>query len=176
MKTLVNHSSWLQAKAKVIKMALDIEIGALPEETELYEAILKWAKVRGAPIKEKEIIIEKPITRTQLLSSVVNVEPLVISQAIIEEDEDDEEEGTQAVQPLVLNETQSAVVVDEVHVESSNDKVEGTMIHVEPHDLASDLALILQCIRFPMMPPDYLANRVEADDYIMGIDGMKDMV
>jgi hypothetical protein len=181
MKTLITHPSWLKAKAKVIKMALDVEVGALPEETELYEAILEWAKIRGAPIKEKEVVVEKPnastMTRTQLLSSVVNVEPLVISQAIIDDDEDDEDDEDEGiVESLALIEAQKEIVVGESEVEGDGDKHESTMIQVDPHDLASDLALILQCIRFPMMPPDYLANRVEADDYVMNIDGMKDMV
>jgi hypothetical protein len=42
--------------------------------------------------------------------------------------------------------------------------------------LRDDMGAILQCIRFPMIPPDYLANRVEVDEFIMSIEGMRDMV
>ncbi|KAI8883031.1 hypothetical protein K501DRAFT_333651 [Backusella circina FSU 941] len=42
--------------------------------------------------------------------------------------------------------------------------------------LRDDLGAILQCIRFPMIPPDYLANKIEVDDFIMSIDGMRDML
>jgi hypothetical protein len=42
--------------------------------------------------------------------------------------------------------------------------------------LRDDMGAILQCIRFPMIPPDYLANKVEVDEFIMSIEGMRDMV
>ncbi|CEP14884.1 hypothetical protein [Parasitella parasitica] len=167
MKTLVKHPSWIYAKARVIKMALDIEVGDLPEETELYEAVLAWASQRGAdvmmaPEEDKEKEPKKKdagnmsMTRTQLLSSVVNVEPLAISAAVIEDEEDEEEE--------------------EEEEEEEIDYSEKIITIPDPSELASDLAAILQCIRFPMMPPGYLANRVEKNAYIMSIDGMRDML
>ncbi|CAO3630279.1 unnamed protein product [Mucor fragilis] len=169
MKTLVKHPSWLYAKARVIKMALDIEVGDLPEETELYEAVLVWANQRGANAvmapeqEQKQTPPEEPqkrdtvnmsMTRTQLLSSVVNVEPLVISAAVIEDEEDEEEED----QPPAIDYSHKVIAIPSTQ------------------ELEADLASILQCIRFPMMPPDYLANRVEIDAFIMSIDGMRDMV
>jgi hypothetical protein len=161
MKTLIVHPSWLHAKASVIKMALDIEIGDLPEETELYEAVLLWAKARNANVTsevaiENEEVKSLSMTRTQLLSSVVNVEPLVISAAVIEDEEDEEEDQT-----------------EERRIIDYSNKI---IPPVEPQELELDLANILQCIRFPMMPPDFLANRVENDAYIMNLDGMRDMV
>ncbi|KAK4513095.1 DNA polymerase delta small subunit Cdc1 [Mucor velutinosus] len=176
MKALVKHPSWLYAKASVIKMALDIEVGDLPEETELYEAVLVWANQRGANVtmaaeQEKEQApLEEPcskrdtvnmsMTRTQLLSSVVNVEPLAISAAVIEdeEDEEEEEEEEEEDQPPVIDYSHKVIAIP------------------DPKDLEADLASILQCVRFPMMPPDYLANRVEMDAFIMSIDGMRDML
>ncbi|KAL9558374.1 hypothetical protein PS6_001341 [Mucor atramentarius] len=175
MKTLVKHPSWVHAKARVIKMALDIEVGDLPEETELYEAVLVWASQRGANVtilpedeeeNEEQAPAEEPkkkdtvnmsMTRTQLLSSVVNVEPLAISAAVIE-DEEDEEEEEEEDQPPVIDYSHKVITIP------------------DPKELEADLASILQCIRFPMMPPDYLANRVEIDAFIMSIDGMRDML
>lgn len=165
MKTLVKHPSWVYAKARVIKMALDIEVGDLPEETELYEAVLVWAQQRGANVTmtlaqqepvEKRDTVNMSMTRTQLLSSVVNVEPLAISAAVIEDEDDEEEEEED--QPPAIDYSHRVVAIP------------------DPKELQADLASILQCIRFPMMPPDYLANRVEIDAYIMSIDGMRDMV
>ncbi len=175
MKALIAHPSWLYAKPRVIKMALDIEVGDLPEETELYEAVLLWAKQREYKIAILDQNVEKEedvknlsMTRTQLLASVVDVEPLAISSAVVEPDEDDEDD------------------VDQKHSLNKEDEEEPTSKQVtninrfippvDPHDLQLDLANILQCIRFPMMPPDFLANRVEMDSFIMGINGMKDMV
>ncbi|KAI8644696.1 hypothetical protein BD408DRAFT_412758 [Parasitella parasitica] len=166
MKTLVKHPSWIYAKPRVIKMALDIEVGDLPEETELYEAVLAWASQRGANITmvSEEDSKEEPnkkdvggmsMTRTQLLSSVVNVEPLAISAAVIEdEDEEDEDEEE----------------------EEETDYSHKVITIPDPKELESDLASVLQCIRFPMMPPEYLANRVERNTFIMSIDGMRDML
>lgn len=172
MKTLVKHPSWVYAKSRVIKMALDIEVGDLPEETELYEAVLVWANQRGANViipQEQEQVVavvveEEPknmsMTRTQLLSSVVNVEPLAISAAVIEDEEDEEEEEEE-------EEEEQQPEID------CNYKV---IAMPDSKELEADLASILQCIRFPMMPPDFLANRVEIDTFIMSIDGMRDMV
>lgn len=170
MRTLIVHSSWLYAQPRVIKMSLDIEVGDLPEETELYKAVLVWAKQR----EDKVTVIANnrkdrdeegknlSMTRTQLLASVVDVEPLAISLAVAEPDEDDEEE-------------------EEEEEEEPKPVKEETVTHrvinpVDPHDLQLDLANILQSIRFPMMPADFLANKVESDSFIMSIDGMKDMV
>jgi hypothetical protein len=173
MKTLIAHPSWLYAKARVIKMALSIEVGDLPEEVELYEAVLLWAKARNInvlmPINSEEgtkVDITRQgaevkglsMTRTQLLSSVVNVEPLVISAAVIEDDED-EDETNDALEP-------------KTRIDYSN-KVIPPM---DPQGLELDLAGILRRIRFPMMPPDFLVNRVESDPYIMSLEGMRDMV
>lgn len=190
MKALVAHPYWLYVKPKIIKMALDIEEGDLPEETELYEAVLLWARPREDKITiiPKEQAIEEQevknlsMTRTQLLASVVVVEPLAISSAVVEPDEDDyyEEEEEE-------EEDQKHSMVDSTNEEEEweGKKDQKVTLHspkreiimpMDPHDLQLDLANILQCIRFPIMPPDYLANRVEKDSFIMNIDGMKDMV
>lgn len=170
MKTLIKHSSWLYANPRVIKMALDIEEGDLPEETDLYEAVLLWAKQREDKITIIEYKAQKEVknpsmTRTQLLASVVDVEPLAISSAVVEPDEDDEVEEDRKVS-FNEEEPEKKLVTN----------AERVIAPVDPHDLQLDLANILQCIRFPMMPPDFLANSVETDSYIMGIGGMKDMV
>ncbi|KAI8094775.1 hypothetical protein BDF21DRAFT_459152 [Thamnidium elegans] len=165
MKTLIAHSSWLYAQPRVIKMSLDIEVGDLPEETELYKAVLVWAKQREDKVtiignirKERDEEGKNlSMTRTQLLASVVDVEPLAISLAVEEPDEDDEEE--EEPKP-VKEETVTHRVINPV----------------DPHDLRLDLANILQSIRFPMMPADFLANKVESDSFIMSINGMKDML
>ena len=181
MKALIKHHSWIYAKSRVIIMALDIEVGDLPEETELYEAVLVWAKQRGANViipqeDEKIITVEEgeekekeeehknmSMTRTQLLSSVVNVEPLAISAAVIEDedDEDDEEEEEKEKEKDYKSEIDCSYKVIKMP---------------DSKEFEADLASILQCIRFPMMPPDFLANRVEIDTFIMSIDGMRDMV
>ncbi|KAG2230698.1 hypothetical protein INT48_006915 [Thamnidium elegans] len=166
MKTLIAHSSWLYAQPRVIKMSLDIEVGDLPEETELYKAVLVWAKQREDKVtiignirKERDEEGKNlSMTRTQLLASVVDVEPLAISLAVEEPDEDDEEEEEEP--KPVKEETVTHRVINPV----------------DPHDLRLDLANILQSIRFPMMPADFLANKVESDSFIMSINGMKDML
>lgn len=165
MKALIAHPSWLYAQPRVIKMALDIEEGDLPAEIELYKAVLLWAKQRQDKITiigdlKQEEVEKLSMTRTQLLASVVDVEPLAISSAVVELDEDDEEEQKHSLD-------------QEVHVTRITNRV---ITPLEPHDLELNLANILQSIRFPMMPPDFLANKVESDSFIMTIDGMKDMV
>ncbi|KAI9365239.1 hypothetical protein BD770DRAFT_378098 [Pilaira anomala] len=178
MKTLITHPSWLYAKPRVIKMALDIEVGDLPEETELYKAVLVWAKQREENItlieevqKEKEEEGKNlSMTRTQLLASVVDVEPLAISLAVAEHDEDDEDEEEQK-SPFI--EIKKEVEEETKGVTHLTNRV---IDPVDPHDLQLDLANILQSIRFPMMPPDFLANKVESDSFIMNIDGMRNML
>lgn len=165
MKALIIHPSWMYAQPRVIKMALEIGEGDLPAETELYKAVLLWAKQRLDKITIiddiKEDEVEKlSMTRTQLLASVVDVEPLAISSAVVEPDEDDEEEQKHSLDR-------------EVHVTRITNRV---IAPLDPHDLEIHLANILQSIRFPMMPPEFLANKVECDSFIMNIEGMKDMV
>jgi hypothetical protein len=120
------------------------------------------------------------MSRTQLLASVVDVEPLAISSTVVEPDDDDgyEEEDVEDSEEEEEDQKHSFEnEIDEEQIEEEKeDQVTHTPMPVDPHDLQLDLATILQCIRFPMMPPDYLANRVESDSFIMSIDGMKDMV
>lgn len=180
MKTLIAHPSWLYAKPRVIKMALDIEVGDLPVETELYEAVLLWAKQREDKITIIDRIVQKEedvknlsMTRTQLLASVVDVEPLAISSAVVEPDEDDEDEVDQKHS---FDKEEKDGEEESISDQVTHTHMSRVIPPVDPHDLQLDLANILQCIRFPMMPPDFLANRVEIDSYIMSIHGMKDMV
>lgn len=44
LTTLIKQPSWLEAKAAVVKKAMQIEEGILPTEEELYEALMEWAK------------------------------------------------------------------------------------------------------------------------------------
>ncbi|KAI7896598.1 uncharacterized protein EV154DRAFT_547250 [Mucor mucedo] len=164
MKALIAHPSWLYAQPRVIKMALEIGEGDLPAETELYKAVLLWAKQRLDKITiiddTKEDVEKLSMTRTQLLASVVDVEPLAISSAVVEPDDDDEEEQKHSLDR-------------EVHVTHVTNRV---IAPLEPHDLEIHLASILQSIRFPMMPPAFLANKIESDSFIMNIEGMRDML
>lgn len=167
MKDLIKRPSWLYAHPRVIKMALDIEEGDFPEETTLYEAVLLWAKQREDKIiifgENAQKVKNPSMTRTQLLASVVDVEPLAISSAVIEPDEDDDIVG-------------GFLAEEKKEEENLATGVQEVMKTIAPHNVQLDMANILQSIRFPMMPPDYLADRVETDDYIMSIEGMKDMV
>ncbi|KAI8375925.1 uncharacterized protein BYT42DRAFT_368127 [Radiomyces spectabilis] len=182
---LIKQPSWINADARVLKLALQIDKGCLPTEQALYEAVVLWAKhplsriesesIQDLKKQQKEpqndcgLALEADSAVSQCEQNLRNLSIRPAANQIGTVNQDDQLTVSKAIDRKAKN--------DELLADMSDEEMENIMNACEDlYQRQQMLIDLLPHIRFPIMSPDYLAEIVEQDSFVVDLAGTRDLL
>jgi hypothetical protein len=200
LATLIRHSSFLQAKPNILIAVLKQDVGNFTTEAELYEAVIRWAKYEEDEVDKVALSVENLVVSDEessgdistdsfenLTTAAMQAKPPIPDTATMNKVDHSIPENpywSKNISPIKFEDgsivrRHSIGMLDrrkkkqeQQNPDESDSSRSGSFTNIRE----LFLPFLLEQIRFPMMETAYLTSTVATDEYIMSIEGMKDLV
>ncbi|KAI9289566.1 hypothetical protein BC943DRAFT_76523 [Umbelopsis sp. AD052] len=187
--TLIKHSSFFQASPNILEVTLKHDAGNFPSEEELFEALVRWATCEeniSPPLYDDNSDQASTESFENLSNGNLQENPTFPDPTMSETD-------FSILKNPVLSKPTSPIMLrsDEDGVTRRHSIGTVGQRKRQQEKLAADriedpdsfpslrimlLPYLLQHIRFPLIPSQYLTSKVITNEVVMNAEGMKDLV
>jgi hypothetical protein len=187
--TLIKHPSFMAANPNLIVAALELEVGNFPKEEQIFEALIQWAKYHSIKVSQVDMYSAyfksvstsfENLTLDSMGADLPIPDTSSSSTPTLQTHSESEEEKLDRIK-LKKDDTSiirrhSIGVPERRKIRKHPD--EPSSPGAEPSLSVREILLpsMLQHIRFPVMDIDYLSTNVAKNEFVMSMEGMKDLV
>ncbi|KAJ2961856.1 hypothetical protein NQZ79_g2906 [Umbelopsis isabellina] len=186
---IIKHPNFLSANPNVIVAALQIDVGNFPKEEEIFEALIRWANYESV----KYTLVDKistyvnnfeadfeNLTLDSMGADLPRPDASSNSTPTPQSHSESEKEKLDLIKikkdDTSIIRRHSIGVPERRRNNRHSDELSSPGAESSPSIREILLPSMLQHIRFPVMTIDYLSTNVAKNEFVMSMEGMKDLV